>query len=102
MSAKQYMIVTTKAQPGREEEFVEWYKGTHIPEVITTPGFVNGTLNRCYNHKGEPTGEFQAVYETEAGEPGALFGALIAASPNFAKSDALDGSAVKFTFYLPA
>lgn len=34
------LVVQTAPVPGREDEYNEWYTGTHLQEVVATPGFV--------------------------------------------------------------
>jgi epsilon-lactone hydrolase len=50
-------VVLSRAQPGREEEFVKWYAEQHLGDVAKMPGVVSVKLVRL---------DFQRVYEIDA------------------------------------
>jgi epsilon-lactone hydrolase len=50
--------ILSRAVPGREEEFVGWYRDQHIADVCRMPGVIGGQLFRM---------DFQRVYDLEAG-----------------------------------
>ena len=50
-------VVLSCAQPGREEEFVAWYKAQHLGDVARMPGVVSVELVRL---------DFQRVYDLDA------------------------------------
>jgi hypothetical protein len=102
MERKHQLLVTSKALPGREEEYVSWYRNQHIKEVLEVPGFKSGQFFRSHGPDGADLGEFQALYEVEALEPAVLLGALMSRAGQMILSDAIDPSSVKFTFLLPA
>jgi len=49
--------ILSRAHPGREEEFVAWYRDRHLADVCRMPGVVSGKLFRL---------DFQRVYELDA------------------------------------
>ena len=49
--------ILSRAVPGREEEFVGWYRDQHIADVCRMPGVIGGQLFRM---------DFQRVYDLEA------------------------------------
>lgn len=57
--ARFHYAVLSRAAPGREEEFVAWYRDRHLADVLRMPGVVAGKLIRL---------DFQRVYELEAPE----------------------------------
>ena len=57
--ARFHYAVLSRAVPGREEEFVAWYRDRHLADVLKMPGIVGGKLIRL---------DFQRVYELEAPE----------------------------------
>jgi len=59
------VVQSSPPDPAREDEYNDWYTGTHIPEVLAVPGFVSA---RRYKVLGEhPEGHTHlAVYELEA------------------------------------
>jgi hypothetical protein len=102
MEIKHQLLVTSKALPGREEEYVAWYMKRHIKDVLAVPGFKTGQFFRSHGPDGADLGEFQALYEVEALEPAVLLGALMSRAGQMILSDAIDPSSVKFTFLRPA
>ncbi|KHK97819.1 hypothetical protein LK09_10055 [Microbacterium mangrovi] len=60
------LITMVNAAPGRDDEFREWYWGTHVAEVLGLPGFVSAQRLRL---AGEPGGAaafgYATVYEIE-------------------------------------
>lgn len=102
MSDKQIMMVSSRAMPGREDEYRDWYVNCHIGEVIAVPGFLTGELHRCTGPDGQPTGQYRALYEVDGTDPAVLFNALMAHIPNMKMSDSIDPTSVEFSFLTPA
>jgi hypothetical protein len=40
-TTKHVLVVLTEPVPGLEDEYNEWYTGTHLDEVVATPGFIS-------------------------------------------------------------
>ena len=55
--ARFHYAILSRAVPGREDEFVAWYRDQHLGDVLRMPGVVNGKLIRL---------DFQRVYDLEA------------------------------------
>jgi len=102
MLAKRYLLVTSRALPGREKEYADWYKDRHIADVLKVPGFIDGKLFCGVAPDGSETGEFKGLYEIGEGEPGALMAELMARREDMDVSDAIDPASVNFTFLDPA
>ncbi len=72
-----YMIHSNCADPARETEFNQWYDQVHIPDVLTTPGFLRAW--RFENHKPGPgEGKFVAAYEIESDDIDSTLAVLMA------------------------
>lgn len=50
-------VVLSRADPGREEEFIKWYTEQHMVDVMKFPEVVSGKLHRL---------DFQRVYDLDA------------------------------------
>jgi hypothetical protein len=62
---KAIMVVQTgPVSAEREEEYNDWYAGTHIPEVLAVPGFVGARRYKLAGGDGAPS--YLAIYEIEA------------------------------------
>lgn len=98
MSRFTYTILS-RAVPGREDEFVAWYRDQHIADVCRMPGVVGGQLfrmdfQRVYNLEEAPTWTLMTIYELEGEHPEPIIDAIRAASgsTNMPSCAALDKS----------
>jgi hypothetical protein len=76
--ATYYYVVLTKATPGQEEDFHEWYDAQHLPDCVNVPGVTSAKRFRLLHGVGagsavEPF-EFDslALYEMETDDPVAV------------------------------
>lgn len=64
------VVQSGPSDPAREEEYNQWYGGTHVPEVLAVPGIVGARRYRV--HGGGDAGAdpsshpYVAIYEIEA------------------------------------
>ena len=56
------LSVSSRAVPGREDEYDAWYEDVHAPEVTALPGFLSYERFRQIDMEGKETGEFIAHY----------------------------------------
>jgi hypothetical protein len=65
------VVNSQPSSPARQGEFEDWYDNTHIPQVLTTPGFIGGRRFRLHDGGGDPgTASAQLViYELDADDP---------------------------------
>lgn len=94
------VMIFTRAQPGREAEFDEWYENTHVADVLaTTPGWTSGHRFNLVHQAGvEMPSPHVAIYEAEAASPQAALQALNETRKNREISDAMDAS--EFAMYV--
>jgi hypothetical protein len=63
---KNILIVLSDPVPGGEDEYNDWYTGTHLREVVNTPGFVAAQRFQFVTSGGEgPPNGYLAIYEVE-------------------------------------
>lgn len=101
MDTTRYLLVSSRALPGREDDYRKWYVQRHIREVLAIPGFLSGKFFRCVGPDGQPTGEFNGLYEVDSEDAPAILGALMSRSGEMNLSDAIEPASVKFTFLFP-
>lgn len=70
------VVQSAPSDPAREEEYNQWYSGSHIPEVLAVPGIVSA---RRYKPTGAG-GDYLAVYDLDAEDLSALAGEAAARS----------------------
>ncbi len=76
--------ILSSAVPGREEEFVSWYRDRHLADVLRMPGVVSGKLfsldfQRVYELDA-PQWTLMTIYELEGDDPDAIIAAIRGAS----------------------
>jgi hypothetical protein len=86
--------VRSRALDGREAEYQSWYLTTHIPELLSLPGFVSGELHRMITSEGAPT-EFLCVYTIETLDLPAVQAAMLALGKAIVPSPAMDVPATR-------
>jgi len=84
MARFQYTILS-RSVPGREEEFVAWYRDEHIHDVCRMPGVVSGRLyrmdfQRVYELDAAPKWTLMTIYELECDDPEPLINSIRDAS----------------------
>ena len=80
--------VRTKALPGREAEYREWYLDTHIPQMLSLDGFVSANLHRLVTAAADPA-EFLCIYVIETSDLAATQNAMMTAGASVAPSPAM-------------
>ena len=78
-------MILSRAVPGREEEFVTWYRDRHIHDVCKMPGVICGQLfrmdfQRVYELDQAPQWTLMAIYELEGELPEPIIDSIRAAS----------------------
>jgi hypothetical protein len=82
--ARFQFVVLTRAAPGREAEFDDWYDNRHLPDVVAVEGVVSA---RRFNIEQQSETDFAApswrslaIYELEADDPQRVIAAISAAA----------------------
>ncbi len=76
--------ILSRAVPGQEEEFKDWYRNQHIKDVLAMPGVVRGQLielgfQRVYDLDA-PQYTLLTIYELEGEDPETIINSLRDAS----------------------
>ncbi|MBO9376219.1 hypothetical protein GG804_05530 [Sphingomonas histidinilytica] len=98
MTARYKLHVSSRALPGREEDYDRWYAETHVADMLALPGFLACDRYRQLGMDGQPTGIFVALYEVETDDPAALLQSVFAAVPTMRLTDAIDPDSAAFSF----
>jgi hypothetical protein len=82
--ARFHYTILSCAAPGREEEFVNWYRDRHLADVLRMPGVVGGKLfqldfQRVYDLNA-PQWTLMTIYELEGDDPASIIDGIRAAS----------------------
>ena len=75
------MIALTRPQPGRDDEFNEWYQNVHLVELCTMPGVTGAQRYKLAAPlQGYDERPYLAVYDIECDDIRQTLGAIGAAS----------------------
>ena len=99
---KYVMVVQSKAQDGRDDDYNEWYDNQHFGDICAIPGVTGGRrLENVMTLAGEPGLQYLALYEIECDDIGAVMGEMgrRGAEGLMPLSDALDGPASQLWVY---
>jgi hypothetical protein len=80
---KAVLVVQSSAvSDDRDEEFSNWYRNTHIPQVLAVPGFTSARRYRVRDLASAAPGTrpYLSVYEIDADDPASVMAELTAAS----------------------
>ena len=88
---KHIMVVFTDPTPDNDEQYNTWYNEVHLPEVLSTEGFVRAQRYKVSDMMPGVTDHgYVAIYEMETDDPKAAMKALRGQSKTFNLSDAAD------------
>ena len=88
----------SRAIVGREVEYRDWYLKTHIPELLTLPGFVSAELHQMIAPAGATT-EFLCIYLIETTDLPAVQAAMATAGATIVPSPAMDVPATRVEIF---
>jgi NAD(P)-dependent dehydrogenase (short-subunit alcohol dehydrogenase family) len=98
------MLVFSNPTEGKETEFNTWYEGTHIPEMLGTPGVVAARRYEMSPPEGMPAPpqKYLAVYELD-GDLAEVFAAINerGQSGAISRGEATDRESVAMWVYAP-
>jgi len=82
--ARFHYTILSQAVPGREDEFVAWYRDRHLADVCKMPGVISGKLfrmdfQRVYDLDA-PQWTLMTIYELEGDDPETIINSIKAAS----------------------
>lgn len=95
------LSVSSRAVPGRQADYDQWYDDVHMGEVLALPGFLSCERFRALGMDGQETGDCIAQHQVETDDPAALLQTLFAATPTMRLTDAIDAASARFTFLQP-
>jgi hypothetical protein len=96
------LIVFSSPTAGREEDYNKWYTGTHLKDVVESPGFVSAQRFRLQKVAG---GQFRhkylAIYDVDADDPDKVMAELGSRAGTSAMviSDALDSTTLDVAMF---
>ncbi len=101
------IVLSNPVEARREAEFNEWYTNTHIPDLMTLPGFVRAQRYRLAHSfrdpNGGPTWAYMVYYELETPDLGQMLTDLVDAHGDgrITVSDVLDNETLTALVFSP-
>jgi hypothetical protein len=95
-----YQFVFSNPVEGQEAEFNRWYEKQHVPDVVSTPGFVSGLRGELTNpreRREQTTYHYLAMFQIVSNNLPSVFDAFHQLSPKMAGSPAF-GKNVGYTY----
>lgn len=99
---KYLMLVTSNAHDGRDDDYNEWYDGTHLADVCALPGVTSGRRYAAIPQSpNAPPTRYLAAYEIETEDPTAVLAEMMrrGQAGEMALSDSLDMNSVQLWLY---
>ncbi|MBV9840178.1 MAG: hypothetical protein JOY99_01355 [Sphingomonadaceae bacterium] len=86
------LLAFTSPKPGREEEYIDWYRTRHVADIVAVPGILNGQFFRLAVPR-EAQWRFALLYEIETAQGPAALAEIQTrmGGPSMPASEALDG-----------
>ena len=95
------LVVLTRCQPGRDDEFNQWYDEVHVPELCAMGPFTGARRYRVSDQQlFDQTHQYLAIYEY-TGPAEEAHRALVEAGGKLTMSDALDADSPFMTLVEP-
>lgn len=103
--ARYYYVALSDPMEGRDEEFDDWYRNVHIPQILDVPGFLSARRFGAVDAgAGAPRRRrHMVIYEIEADDPAPVLAALAArrGTDRLTMSEAFDSSSLFAQVYAP-
>jgi hypothetical protein len=96
------MLVFSQPFPGREDEFNEWYTGSHLADICALPGFTSAQRFKLHSvSMGTALNPHLAIYDVETDDPDWVIENMFAArdTPAMPISPAFDLDATTVMLY---
>jgi len=90
--------VRSRALPGREAEYRDWYLSIHLPAVLSLDGLVSAELLRLVS-ADDASAEFLCIYQIETDDLQATQAGMFAAGATMVPSDAMVVEATRVDVY---
>ncbi len=99
---KYVMVAQSQSKQGRDDEYNEWYDGTHFPDMCSIPGVKSGRrFELAMVPRGQPGLQYLAIFEVEVDDPASVMAEIGKRLTDGAMkvSDALDADPTVIWFY---
>ncbi|SFF96295.1 hypothetical protein SAMN05518801_104193 [Novosphingobium sp. CF614] len=98
--ARFHIVFNTAAKPGRGEEYSEWCRVQHFPDIMRVPGLVSAKRFKVMGKGGEDQDRFVAILEVECDDPRDVMREIGRrnGTPEMPGSDCYDPASVTVTF----
>lgn len=98
--ARFHIIFMTAAKPGRGEEYTEWCRAQHFPDIMRVPGLVSAKRFKVVGSSTSDQDRFAAIFEVECDDPREVMREIGRrnGTPEMPSNDCYDPGSVTITF----
>jgi hypothetical protein len=98
-----FLLTMTNSAPGKEQEFEDWYRETHLPEVVAVPSVSSGKLHTAVDQPDQPARWRHAALYGAPGDPEAALSQVFeyGAAGKIAPPTAIDPASVMMAIATP-
>ena len=97
------MVAASRAKPGRDAEYAEWYDTIHIKDICSVTGVKSGRRMTALPEvsPNTPPGSYLAIYEIEVDDPATVLAEMMQRSQagEFRMTDSIDRESAQIWFY---
>jgi hypothetical protein len=95
------MAVYSNAKPGREAEYLDWYKNVHLGDILKIPGVKTGHVYETAPASPAKPASYMALYDLELDEPATVLQEIGRASQagEMKMTDAIDAASAQITIW---
>ena len=100
--AQHVMMVYSNAKPGRDADYMDWYKNVHLGEICQIPGVKSGHVYETIPASpAKPSTRYLAVYDLDVEDPMAVLAEIgrRGQAGEMNMSDAVDAASASFMFF---
>jgi|EndMetStandDraft_4_1072995.scaffolds.fasta_scaffold330069_2 hypothetical protein len=98
--AKYIMAVYSNAQPGRDADYMDWYKNIHLADICRIPGVKGGHVYEAVPASPvKPAATYLAIYDLEVDDPASVLQEMgrMGQAGEMRMTDAIDATSAQIT-----
>ncbi|HEX4376679.1 MAG TPA: hypothetical protein VHZ99_05975 [Steroidobacteraceae bacterium] len=96
------MVAHSSAKPGRDADYLAWYRNSHLPDICSIPGVRGGRLLEAIpGSPTRPAATYMAIYELDVDDPMTILQEMSRRhqAGTMHSIDALDPASAQLAFY---
>jgi hypothetical protein len=98
--AKYVLILNSAAKPGRADEYSDWCRNQHFPDILRIPGVTGAKRYRFMGKSGDEQARFVSIFDLDCDDPQEILNEMRQrnGTPAMPVSDSYDPTSVSMAF----